>query len=639
MKNIAHKLFLVLITTTAILLCVVSLTEYYQGQKSINKELEYKIETIINRLTLNLKQSVYEYDIDLIRDVCRSEFRDPVLTAVMVWEEDKTALLLGLEKQKDNLIQISDEPLHKNLIRKDKSVFYFNKATQTRAEVGALSLYFDRTVLEKKLVLELSHQILKTGFIIILLLGLLSIIVNRLIVTPLEMIRADMLEVEEKALNPNIQIIEPYSIEWMSNRITSTFSEIKQVATIYQKMLQAIFQRQKDLKESERRYRSLFESASMAILLMDGSRIIDFNPNSLNMFGKKEHDTFRGPLETYCIPGDNSKTQMSPDILLQRIEKALFGKTQIFEWKFLKENGSVFDAEVSLNCIQLQQVTYVYAFIRDITTRKKAEEELNITYSKLGESYRELQEKQEQLVQSEKMAALGILSSGIAHEINQPLMGISMGLENMMFDVVQDELELPAVKEKCSTLLGYVKRIKSTIEHVRVFSREQKSKDFNICNLNESIENALMMVRTQYKNHRIKIEKNLTKKNLPIMGNLYRLEQVIINLLANARDALEEKAIISEPSFEKQIIISAGVNADQIYVTIRDNGIGIKPEDKKHIFEPFFTTKEASRGTGLGMAVSYSLIDEMAGQISVESEYLTYTEFKLSFPIIQKNIS
>ncbi|MBC8386016.1 MAG: tetratricopeptide repeat protein [Candidatus Cloacimonetes bacterium] len=274
---------------------------------------------------------------------------------------------------------------------------------------------------------------------------------------------------------------------------------------------------------------------------------------------------------------------------------------------------------------------------REIKIQKRVEEEIKNLNKELEKRVEEeLQKRQEQqqlLIQKSKLESLGKLSAGIAHEINQPLGGISMGLENIYFTFSEDQLTQDYFGSKIQTIKGYIERINKIINHIRIFSRDQKSVIFEKIDLNEVVKNALSMVQTQYENHQIKLELLLDEKLGFTKGNLYKLEQVTVNLLSNAKDAVEEKEMLqNDPNFQKKIKIKSYFKPPNICLEIEDNGKGISSENIDKIFDPFFTTKDPEKGTGLGLSIVYGIIKEMNGDIKVESEINKFSKFKIILP-------
>ena len=191
------------------------------------------------------------------------------------------------------------------------------------------------------------------------------------------------------------------------------------------------------------------------------------------------------------------------------------------------------------------------------------------------------------------------------------------------------------LENKCNELFDDIDRIRNIIEHIRTFSRDQSSSKLEKLNVNEIIENSLNLIQTQYKNHNVFINLQLSNQIGFTVGNKFKLEQVILNMLSNAKDALEENAIKSKDSQNgKTIKIKTSADKNNIFIEIEDTGTGIPPELQEKIFDPFFTTKSIDKGTGLGLSISYGIIREMKGEISVESEPGEFTRMKISLPKI-----
>ena len=151
--------------------------------------------------------------------------------------------------------------------------------------------------------------------------------------------------------------------------------------------------------------------------------------------------------------------------------------------------------------------------------------------------------------------------------------------------------------------------------------------------MNKTINNTLLLIKTQYENHRIKLETNLDENIGNVLGDEYKLEQVIINLLGNARDTIESKMNDSDKTSNMgKIKIVTYNKKNKIYIEITDNGTGI-PEDKiDKIFDPFYTTKDPEKGTGLGLSIVYGIIHEMNGEISAQSKLNEFATIKIALP-------
>jgi PAS domain S-box-containing protein len=304
---------------------------------------------------------------------------------------------------------------------------------------------------------------------------------------------------------------------------------------------------------------------------------------------------------------------------------------------------------LSLTFAPIVDAGYVNVYGLDITERKRAEEELQQAKKALEIANQELEERVQQelkkrqeqqhlLIQRSKLEALGKLAAGIAHEINQPLAGISMGLDNMLLKLSSEKITGEYLHQKINVLLQHIERIKHIIDHIRTFSRDQTSTLIERVDVNKVCRDAVLLVQTQYSNHNVEILMNLDETIDFVLGNSYKLEQVVLNLLANAKDAVDEKEKRGvESSYHKQIAMVTSCDRTHIYLAIEDNGIGISDEHKQNIFDPFFTTKDAEHGTGLGLSLSYGIIKEMQGDISVQSKVGVSTMMRISLPRVTLN--
>lgn len=242
-------------------------------------------------------------------------------------------------------------------------------------------------------------------------------------------------------------------------------------------------------------------------------------------------------------------------------------------------------------------------------------------YSELEKKMQEIQVMQFQLVQSEKMAALGQLATGVAHEINNPLTGI-LGLTEMLLQSKDLTVEQ---REDLESVLQQSKRCRKIVQNLLQFSRRRKPQEELIA-LNEILTPTLELTRGDLRAAHITIQTEIPD-NLPaIRGDSSQLEQVFLNIIVNARHALagREAALLKIRAFRE---------AAKIIVSFEDNGPGIPPEDLGKVFDPFFTTKPIGRGTGLGLSISYGIIQQHHGTIRVESKVGVGATFVIELPI------
>lgn len=269
--------------------------------------------------------------------------------------------------------------------------------------------------------------------------------------------------------------------------------------------------------------------------------------------------------------------------------------------------------------------------------RKELTEQNRCLEERVREELEKRRKQERVIIQKSKIESMGRLAGGIAHEINQPLASLTMGIENILLKMRNRRIDDAYLEKGCGLLLGDTDRIRQIVDHIRIFSREQESAFFENVNVNEVVGNALRIIGAQYENHRVGITLELTDDIGLTLGNPYRLEQVLLNLLSNAKDALEENTdILGGSPEQRRIIIRTCETGENVSVSVEDNGKGIPEQDMEKIFEPFFTTKPPGKGTGLGLSIGHGIVREMNGDISVETEVGEYTKITISLPKIRR---
>ena len=236
----------------------------------------------------------------------------------------------------------------------------------------------------------------------------------------------------------------------------------------------------------------------------------------------------------------------------------------------------------------------------------------------------ELRDKQEQLVQAGKLATLGELTTGVAHELNNPLNNIGLFVGNAVDLVELGATDKERIVREMSRAMQQVHKATEIISHLRTFGRAAPLSRDPVA-LGQVITQALSLVQEQLRLRAIRVTVDFGTEEPVVLGNPVQLEQVFINLLTNARDALAESA-------RKEIHITTSVIADTVEIRFADTGPGIPPALEGRIFDPFFTTKEVGQGTGLGLSITYGIIKELGGTISVASSPGEGATFLLRLP-------
>src|SRR3989440_7806088 len=254
--------------------------------------------------------------------------------------------------------------------------------------------------------------------------------------------------------------------------------------------------------------------------------------------------------------------------------------------------------------------------------------DLRETTQEIEHREQELREKQEQLVQAGKLATLGELTTGVAHELNNPLNNIGLFIGNVLDQVRLGSFKDEDVMEELENAMEQVRKATAIISHLRTFGRAAPV-SVEPVDVDDVIERSLLLMQEQLRLRGIEIALDLSPDTLIVLGNAIQLEQVFINLLTNSRDALAE-------SRGKTIRIATTADDEWIRIQFSDTGPGIPRELEQRIFDPFFTTKEVGTGTGLGLSITYSIVKEHAGHISVEPHRGRGANFLIELPVMKQ---
>jgi len=373
---------------------------------------------------------------------------------------------------------------------------------------------------------------------------------------------------------------------------------------------------EKELRESEERFRTLIERAGDALFLVDsGGKIVDVNREACDALRYKRDELLK--LSVHDID-----TLYTAEKFRQFAHNLDQSETVTIESVHQRQDKTTFPVEIRIGWIEIKGKPHLLSLIRDITERKLAD--------------REREQLESQLRQSQKMEAVGQLAGGVAHDFNN-LLTVILGNTTIALRAARRE---PPQIDKLDNLLGQIhtagERGASLIRQLLTFSRKQFP-DPRPLDLNELIDGTGKMFRRLIGEH-IEVHTTLAHDIDRIRADRGQIEQVILNLALNARDAM--------PKGGRLTIETANITLDKTYVSrhieaqtgphvmvlVKDTGQGITPQVLEHIFEPFFTTKPMDKGTGLGLAVVYGIVNHVGGHVTVESTPDQGTTFRLYFP-------
>ncbi len=387
----------------------------------------------------------------------------------------------------------------------------------------------------------------------------------------------------------------------------SSTNEIGTLARSFDQMTQRLQISEQDLKASEEKYRSLFDNDPNPIFVFDRTtfQIIDANIRATEKYGYAREELLQMSFRDLGDPDDAEKIRSSV------VEACIF----IPKVRHRKKDGSILHVDIHSCPREHLGEDVIIANIADITDSIQAEA---------------------QLIQASKMATLGEMSAGVAHELNQPLNAIRIGSDLLKKMVDRGESLDPDMTSKVSSeIAAQVERASNIINHLREFGRKSDLDELEKVNINKPIRDVFTVLGQQLKLREITVNLDLDENISPILGVRNRLEQVFINLVMNARDSIEEKREMVYGEDEEGVLSIRSYQEDsKVVAVVRDNGNGMPESVKEKIFEPFFTTKEVTKGTGLGLSISYGIIKDYEGTIEVESMPGSGTIFTIRFPAL-----
>ncbi|AXJ03073.1 PAS domain-containing sensor histidine kinase [Pseudomonas fluorescens] len=347
------------------------------------------------------------------------------------------------------------------------------------------------------------------------------------------------------------------------------------------------------VRQSEERYRILVEDSP--------AMICRYRPDLILTFGNR-------PLATYleCAPEDLAGVDLGS--WMSDVQRAAF----VERLARLTPQSPVSTAEINLQLPGREHAWWVWSD-RGVFD----EHGTLIEVQAVGRDNTEVRRSQQQLTQSAKMATLGEMATGLAHEINQPLNVMRMAIVNVQKRLSNGDVQIDYLTDKLNRIDAQVQRAAKVVDHMRVFGRRSEIEQ-QLFNPASAIEGTLSLLAEGMRGKGVDLRISETAFEVQVRGYVDQLEQVLINLMVNARDALLGKRE-SDSAFKPWISIYAERDEQNVRLWVEDNGGGIDPRLLERIFEPFFTTKPVGVGTGLGLSVSYGIIENMGGHLSVRN--------------------
>jgi histidine kinase len=361
---------------------------------------------------------------------------------------------------------------------------------------------------------------------------------------------------------------------------------------------------EKEVEKSEKKYQTIFNTIPSPVFVLDGKtfNILDCNESATAIYGFNKEEMLMTSFLNFFE--ENHREEYASELKSPNI---------LDKVKHLRRDGKTIYVNISISSAEYAGQEVLLIITSDITERLMAEQ---------------------QLIQASKMATLGEMATGVAHELNQPLSVIKAASTFIIRKVrkketIRDEI----LKTLAEEMDSHVDRAARIIDHMREFGRKSDV-GMEKVQVNVPLKNALEIFSQQFKLREINVVKELEERLPPILADSNRLEQVFVNLLINARDAIEEKTDkANHEGKPKEICLKTAFKNGMVTIEVNDTGAGIPKSIIDKIFEPFFTTKKVGQGTGLGLSISYGIIQDYGGHIRAESREGVGSNFIIYFPV------
>ena len=388
----------------------------------------------------------------------------------------------------------------------------------------------------------------------------------------------------------------------IKQRTEHVFISIMVDALVVTLLLRLVHRQQRQLRQSEERYRALFEQArdGIGVVRLDGYRLVEANDKFCEILGLRQQDCTGHDIRD-LFPATTANGE--PELMMVTPSGHSSGESEL---TIQTPQGQSLPVSVSLAPLSTDGEKVMIISLRDLSLRKQLEAER--------------EEMQRQVYQSSKLASIGELSAGVAHEINNPLNGI-INFAQLLKDEERPRSEFE--QQMIDGIIDEGGRIAKIVRGLLAFARAD-THELRQVHFAESIETSIALFGRQFEKDGIRVEIDLEPNLPPVRADGSRLRQVVVNMISNAHHALKAKKLESEP---KVFRISARKSGGLVRVEFYDNGVGIKREDLGKVFDPFFTTRREAGGTGLGLSVSFGIIRDFGGTIRVESEEKKFTRF------------
>jgi len=361
---------------------------------------------------------------------------------------------------------------------------------------------------------------------------------------------------------------------------------------------------EREVEKSEEKYRSIFNSIPNPVFVLDAKsmEILDCNESVTSVYGFGKDELVMTSFLNLFLEDERERyaSELKTTNILNQVQQA-------------KKDGQMISVNIRISPSEYLGREVLLVTTSDITKRLMTEQ---------------------QLIQASKMTTLGEMATGVAHELNQPLSVIKTASSFLTKKVnKREEIKDNILKTLTEEIESHVDRASKIISHMREFGRKSDV-DKERVQVNDTLNRAHEIFSQQLKLREIEVIKEFEENLPPISADSNRMEQVFINLLINARDAIEEKYNeVGRKNGDKKIYLKTSAHGKMVKIEVKDTGNGIPKSILDKIFEPFFTTKNVGKGTGLGLSISYGIVQDYNGTIKVETQPGEGSSFIIMFPV------
>jgi PAS domain S-box-containing protein len=423
----------------------------------------------------------------------------------------------------------------------------------------------------------LLHKVAAYGVLVLGVLWIAGVVVAKRITRPIQ------------ALHEGVQ---RFGAGGLDHRLSiKTGDEIEQLADAFNRMAGKVQEHTQEIEETKTYLEDLLENANDVIYTLDREQVFTYVNSKVEAWGYRKEDLIGRPYLSLLSKRHRGR----------RLKGTLdIGAKRVYEVEVMTRSGELRTAMVSVSPLRDQagHILGVLGIARDITEMKKLEHQMR---------------------SAERLASVGKLAAGVAHEINNPLGGIL----NCLYNLRKGTLSLSRQEEYLTSMEDGLRRVQRIVRQLLDFS-QQHEPELLLTDLNEVVEQVLVLTNHALVANRIRLERQLAPGLPHLMLDRHMIEQVLTNLILNAVQAMKSGGIIT---------IRTRASEESCLVQIEDTGCGIPPEVLPRIFDPFFTTKATGEGTGLGLSVSLGIIERHGGHILVDSEVGKGTVFTIQLPI------